>query len=160
MKLGLQYSLKPASNPSNPAYDCVFDRKYEDLYLLRHTVIPPFGIRIAPDLDCTELDLDQISKFTVPAAPPWQLAQPTVLFDINTHKKSDTNPAIFHAKYCEIKEKYSNYMAIYTDGSKEGDKVGAAFAVPELSRDMKSRLRDKSIIFSAELRPFSLPSTS
>ena len=54
------------------------------------------------------------------------------------------------SKFNEIKDNFSNYQHIYTDGSKEGDTVAAA-AVTD-NDTYTFRLPDKSSIFSAELK--------
>ncbi len=96
------------------------------------------------------LDLDHIAKYTVPDTPPWQLEQPKVIFDLSQHTKATTDPSIFKSLFLEVKDRYSTYTPLFTDGSKDGDRVAAAASVPE--GDLQSRLPDKSSIFSAELR--------
>ena len=54
-------------------------------------------------------------------------------------------------KFKEIAENFSEYEQIFTDGSKQGERVGAAALF--LNGAQKSiRLPDKSSIYSAELR--------
>ena len=43
-KLALQYSTKLKSCPSNPAYDCTFNPKYEQLFERKEKSIKPFGL--------------------------------------------------------------------------------------------------------------------
>ena len=40
-KLSLQYTTKLAANPKNPAYNCVFNPKYERFYTNKNTAIKP-----------------------------------------------------------------------------------------------------------------------
>ena len=47
-KLSLQYTTKLAANPTNPAYNCVFNPKYERFYNNKPTAIKPLGLRIQP----------------------------------------------------------------------------------------------------------------
>ena len=54
-------------------------------------------------------------------------------------------------KFKEIVENFSEYEQIYTDGSKQGERVGAAALVPN-GAQKSFRLPDKSSIYSAELR--------
>ena len=61
---------------------------------------------------------------------------------------------IFRSKYLEIKRQYYLHEPIFTDGSKDGDKVAAAAALDgEL---YQFRLPDKSSVFSAELKAIDL----
>ncbi len=149
-KLSLQYAIKLHSNPANPAYNTVFHRNSETMFAAKPSIMPPFGIRIHPDIDAAGLDLDHIAKYAVPDTPPWKFEQPTVIFDLTRHTKATTDPSIFRSDFFEIKDKHSTYTPIYTDGSKCGDRVAAAAAVPQ--GELKSRLPDKTSIFSAELR--------
>ena len=54
-------------------------------------------------------------------------------------------------KFKEIIESFSEYEQIYTDGSKQGDRVGAATLIPN-GAQKSIRLPNKSSIYSAELR--------
>ena len=54
-------------------------------------------------------------------------------------------------KLKEIVENFSEYEQIYTDGSKQGDRVGAAALIPN-GAQKSIRLPNKSSIYSAELR--------
>ena len=54
-------------------------------------------------------------------------------------------------KFKEIVENFSEYEQIYTDGSKQGDRVGAAALIPN-GAQKSIRLLNKSSIYSAELR--------
>ena len=54
-------------------------------------------------------------------------------------------------KFKEIVENFSEYEQIYTDSSKQGDRVGAAALIPN-GAQKSIRLPNKSSIYSAELR--------
>ncbi len=149
-KLSLQYATKIYSNTSNPARSTVFHRTSDHLFERKASCMPPFGFRVDSAINDAGIDLDHIAKYTVPRAPPWQLEQPKVIFDLTRHIKSSTDPSIFRSDFYEIKDRYSDYTSLYTDGSKDGDRVGAAAATPQ--GESKRRLPDKSSIYSAELR--------
>jgi hypothetical protein len=57
-KLTLQYVLKLKSNPSNPAYRCVFEPCSKALFDARPTAIPTTGIRMQQQLSETGIHLD------------------------------------------------------------------------------------------------------
>jgi hypothetical protein len=44
----------------------------------------------------------------------------------NLYKKSETNPLLIQQHFAEIRSATSEYSAIYTDGSKDGDRVASA----------------------------------
>ena len=47
-KLYLQYAIRIAANPSNPAREVTFPPHYADLFEHKHKAIRSFGIRISP----------------------------------------------------------------------------------------------------------------
>ena len=149
-QLALQYAIKVHSTPSNPAFDQIFDPNYEALFENKPHMIPSFGIRIKPLLRDTNIQLDTISTFTLPQTPPWQLMQPTVLFDLTRHQKATTSPLVFQTEFGRLRDRFADFTFVYTDGSKEAEKVGAAVALP--NGEATSRLPDNSSIFSAEAK--------
>ena len=108
---------------SNPAYTTVFNPNYAIMYSAKPNAIPPFGIRIAPLHNGANIDLTKIDTDSVSSIAPWQLKQPRVLFTLHAGKKADTNPSAYLSAYNELVSKFSNYIRIYTDSSKDGDKA-------------------------------------
>ena len=153
-KLSLQFITKLKSNPSNPAFYSVFNTNTKSLYDKKPKAILPFGLRHLSKFDDLNIDLDQIALYKVPETPPWEMKTPTVLYDLITTKKSDTSQAVFHNKFCEVKDRYFYFHHIFTDGSKAGDAVAAAAVYND--NELTSRLPDKCSIFSAELRAIDL----
>ena len=153
-KLALNYITKVKANPSNPANDIIFNPNYEPLYEKKPKAIPPIGIRLKPAIETAGLKLDTVREKKVPPVPPWTIKQPTILFDLSKDKKSSTSPLEFNSKFNELKSNYPSHTAIYTDGSKDGTKVGCA-SVSELHTN-KMRLPDNSSIYSAEVLAISL----
>ena len=76
-KLALQYAIKVAANPGNPAYKCVFEPDYVGLFERKPNAIPTFGIRIQEQLQELSFDPTLIANFHYPEVPPW-LCFPTV----------------------------------------------------------------------------------
>ena len=62
----------------------------------------------------------------IPHNPTWLHPKPVFIFDLRNHKKSYTNPSIIQKHFTELKSHYPDHSAIYTDGSKDGDKVASA----------------------------------
>ena len=54
-ELSLQYAIRLAANPSNPAHEVTFPPKYVDLYEQRPKAIKLFGIRISALLESTNI---------------------------------------------------------------------------------------------------------
>ena len=54
-KLSLQYAIRLAANPSNPAHEVTFPPNYVELYEQKPTASKSFGIRISPLLESTNI---------------------------------------------------------------------------------------------------------
>ncbi|GFO13279.1 hypothetical protein PoB_003978400 [Plakobranchus ocellatus] len=83
----------------------------------------------------------------IPCPPPWEEHQ--INFDISPtkQKKEDTREAAYQKEFLKIKEKNSNYYAVYTDSSKLEEKVAAAAYFPQSPDCSKvTRLRDGSSV--------------
>ena len=150
IKLGLQYAIKLKAYPDNPAYSCVFNPPYENVFEKHVNKIPPFGIRIKPHLEAFDLNLEIVAPVEVPNCPPWELLKPKLIFDLRKHKKADTNPLIIQQHYAEIKSNFSDYSTVYTDGSKDDDRVASAALFGD--RVASLRLPPPASIFTAEAK--------
>ena len=125
-KLGMQYYLKLKSNPDNPTHAVVFEHLYKDDFLKKENVIPPFSLRCDADVKNLDFDLTDVAESKIPDTPLWISKTPTFVYDLASHQKATTDPMIFRSKYLEIKRQYYLHEPIFTDGSKDGDKVAAA----------------------------------
>ena len=152
-KLALNYIIQVKSDPNNPAND-VIEPKYEGLYERKPKAIRPIGLRLQTSIEGCGITLESIKQHTVPEVPPWTMKTPNVLFDLCNDKKSETSSVEFQSKFSELKSQYPDHIPIFTDGSKDGDKVGCA-SVSHL-HTYKMRLPDKSSIFSAEIKAIDL----
>lgn len=148
-KLALQYILKLASNPNNPAYDCVFRSKFKRQFLKKPKAIPTLGFRMQQHLSDTGINLENIEKFSLSATPPWTMKKPLFNYSLRSMgNKNDIPPHLFQSKFSEQLTKFVGYVRIYTDGSKDGAAVAAAAVTA--NKVLKKRLPDHASIFSAE----------
>nr|KAG5699060.1 hypothetical protein BaRGS_025454 [Batillaria attramentaria] len=53
----LNYVLKLKANPDNPAYNCVFNPVYEDLFDVHKTETKPLSLRVHPLLQAAGVDI-------------------------------------------------------------------------------------------------------
>ena len=75
-KLSLQYAIRLAANPSNPAHEVTFPPNYVDLYEQKPKAIKSFGIRISPLLESANIKPQNIEKRFTPNIPlPGRVAQ-------------------------------------------------------------------------------------
>ena len=58
----LQYAIRLAANPSNPAHEVTFPPNYVDLYEQKPKAIKSFGIRISPILESANIKPQNIEK--------------------------------------------------------------------------------------------------
>ena len=149
-KLSLQYTTKLAANPKNPAHSCVFNPKNERFYNNTPSAIKPLGLRIQPLLEQANISLKNVQPFSLPSKEPWALNPPKVILDLHKNKKSEVDSHIFKTEFLEIKSAYKHFMSIYTDGSKQDEKVACAVISPNFTDSI--RLPDNSSIFTAEAK--------
>ena len=79
-KLALQYILKLKANPGNPAYDVVFNPKYQILYADKESATDSFGIHCKKLLKKAKIDIREIAINSIPDVPIWDSEPVTVDF--------------------------------------------------------------------------------
>ena len=84
-------------------------------------------------------------EYSVPNIPPWQLQRPHVNTSLTEYKKHSTDSVVFQRHINVLRDVYSNYEDIYTDGSKDDNKVAAATVTQEFN--VQTRLSDQVSIF-------------
>ena len=149
-KLCVQYALKLRSNPENPTYDVVFNPLYPDRYNNKPNAIRSFGHRIEADLAAVCPQLDSIQTVYLPDEPPWTIQKPDINYFLTRYKKDFSDQFLMQSLFGELKQVYSNYKDIYTDGSKTSDSVAAAATTAGLNTQV--RLPGSASIFTAELQ--------
>jgi len=109
---------------------------------------------VLDDLEKAGIDDATISDLPLGTmTPPWKLIPPGVDLTLTKYKKDTTPPAIFQSAFLEQASNFPSYSHIYTDGSKNEEKVGcAAVAGRSFRTVLKERLPDHSSIYTAELK--------
>ena len=92
--------------------------------------------------------MDDIAPIVIPENPPWLNPKSTFNFEFTQYKKSETNALLIQQHFAEIRSVISKYSTIYTDGSKDGDRVASAAVFGQ--QVYSARLPSASSIFSAE----------
>ena len=75
-KLSLQYAIRLATNPSNPAHEITFPPNYVDLYEQKPKAIKSFCIRIPPLLQSANIKPQNTEKHFTPNIPAWCMKSP------------------------------------------------------------------------------------
>ena len=91
----MQYPIRLAANPSNPAHEVTFPPNYVNLYEQKPKAIKSFGIRISPLLESANIKPQNIEKHFTPNISAWCMKPPEILFDLHSGKKSESNSHIF-----------------------------------------------------------------
>ena len=137
-KLALQYYTKLQSCPSNPAFECTINPKYKECFARKESAIPTFGIRIQSLLDDSNIENNKVHETIISEVCPWTLHHPKVNLDLSDLSKKDTPAPLFIQKFNEIKDGHSYSTPVYTDGSKDNERVGCGAIINNLS--IKQRL--------------------
>ena len=137
-------------NPKNPAYNCVFNPKYERFYNNKPTAIKSLGLRMQPLLEQANISIKTVQPFSLPSKEPWTQNPSKIILDFHKNKKSEVDSLIFKTEFLEIKSTYKHHISIYTDGSKQDEKVACAVISPDLTDSIK--LPINSAIFTAEAK--------
>ena len=153
-KLALQYALRLAANLSNPTFKVTFashiSQDIIDLYDNKPNAIRSFGLIIAPLLTSANINKEQIETHSVSEIPSWCIRKPTIDLSLHSEKKSESNPHLLKQNFHELQSYYSDHEHIYTDGSKDEEKVGCAAAKYDDYKRM--RIPDGSSVFTAEAK--------
>ena len=118
------------------------------MFARKESAIPSFGIRIQSLLDTSNIPNDNVHATVIPQVLPWTMHHPKVCLDLSVLAKIDTPSHIYIQKLNEIKDQYTYCTPIYTDGSKDNDRVGCGLVINNLS--IKQRLPSNASIFTAE----------
>ena len=124
------------------------------MFARKESAIPSFGIRMQSVLDNSNILNENVHETVIHEVPPWTLHQPRVNLDLSNICKGDTSSLVFIQKYNEIKDEHSYCTPIYTDGSKDNDRVGCAAIINNIS--IKQRLPSNASIFTAEIKAIDL----
>ena len=126
----------------------MFNPKNQILYADKESATDSFGIHCKKLLKRAKIDVGEIAINSNPDVPIWDSEPVTVDFTLSEFDKSSTS-TVFKSRFNEVKQKYSDFCHIYTDGSKVETKVASAYVCPYGTRGY--RLRDGCSIFTAEI---------
>ena len=152
-KLALQYYIKLASCPSNLAHNvlyCPQNKTFET----KTNSIKPFSLRIENLVTEIQIDKTQILKSTPSKTLPWLLKQPKISLNLTKYHKENTHPTIFLEELLHLKNNHPNHICIYTDRSKNGNKV--SYAAIQHNTKITKRLPCSTSIYSAEAKAIDL----
>ena len=138
-----------SANPENPAYNAIFESNSVIQNENRCGTLTPFASSVTEHLAKIGFVKETIHTIATSQTPPWQVMEPLVNLTLSQYKKADTNPLVYKSLFLEMCEAYSNFVQLFTDGSKDGEKVSCAVVTPSFT--YSQRLPGELSIFSAEL---------
>ena len=99
-------------------------------------------------VDDSNIENNNVHETIISEVSPWTLHHPKVNLDLSELSKKYTPAPLFIQKFNEIKDDLSYCTPVYTDGSKDNDRVGCGAIINDLS--IKQRLPSNASIFTAE----------
>ena len=87
-KLSLQYYIKLKSNPDNPTYKVVFEPLYKNEFIEKAKFILSFSLRCEADMNCIDVDLEDVVNHKIPEVPLWTSKKQTYNYYLTSDKKA------------------------------------------------------------------------
>lgn len=145
--LSLNYFFKIKSIENHPSLNSVLNPIYSTLFSHRRSFTPTFGFRIGAILDTYNIvDAPVLCRGDVP--PPWSDTHLKFIHDFSHLHKPSTPHYVYTYNFNLHRQFYSDYNAVYTDGSKSDDYVGSAAVFNNLT--IANRLHNFSSVFTSE----------
>ena len=150
VQLGLQYVLKVATNPDNPAYDSVFNHQLRHTYDAHPRKIRPLAYRIEDPLSEVCPGHALLLPRLIPGGTPyWFLQLPETDTTMTQYNKHTTSTAELRHHFYDLLEHYPDHLRFYTDGSRSESAVACAGTGKDMT--LQIRLPDAASIYTAEL---------
>ena len=152
-KLSLQYALKLQTSPNNPTHKKnkqTNNSPFHHFYSSKPLTIPPFGLCIKEAIQHINQNTNHISLLAMSNLPPWTITKLPI--DLTLIQQEKTQPTISCTKnrFKELRDKYSDHINFYTDGSKTIDRTIAA--ATNINNYKQIRLPNITSIYSAEIQ--------
>lgn len=140
--LNITYAIKCINAQSHPSKS-VFD-------IPLHTIYPTTSL--------SEIYQEYVDRFDtsvaglyVPPQPPWHLPKLNIDVNLKNEVAKDIPGYIVKSTALNYISRWTVYLAIYTDGSKMGDRVGCAYYIPQYKIKASFRLNNYLDVFTSEL---------
>ncbi|GBL94345.1 hypothetical protein AVEN_185277-1, partial [Araneus ventricosus] len=146
--LSFCYYFRVLSHENHTLREAFLDLNMARLFNNRPSCIPPLGLRIRKLLP-NDFQTIAIYNSNLFGTPPWIVDNFSFLNPFKNLLKSETCSDIFRSIFYSHRHHFSDYLPIYTDGSKSTTAAGCAFVC---QNDIVSRrLHLFSSIFTSEL---------
>ena len=122
--------------------------RYKNLFKNKEKAIRPFNLRIQTLLNEMKINPKIIHDTILPKTAPWTINQPIIKLDLTKLSKAKTHPFTFQENFLNIQNNFPDHHHIYTDGSKQGMKVGCTTVFQ--NQELLKHLSSESSTYSAE----------
>ena len=154
--LSLKYYARCKRTPSNPAQNLTdqcteYKKKYSHKWKKNDM---PYGFRINQELKNHQLQDIGIIQNLPPKTAPWLLKPVTTSDKIKNMVNKQDNPHVTKNIVLQaIEDQYSQFIHVYTDGSKDPNtgKTGFAFFIPSLKTVRFRRTSDNVSVYTTEM---------
>ena len=116
----------------------------------RPNAIRTFGLRIKQFLTASNIEISDLETPSYFISPPWCIKPRKIVLDLVHLKKDRTDASIYQLLFMEIRDRYRDYIPVYTDGSRDGNAVACATVFPS-NTVISMRLPDSASVFTAEV---------
>ena len=124
--------------------------QHQNFFETKTNPIKLFSLQIENLVTELQINKTQILNSTSSKTPPWLLKQPKILLNLTKYHKENTHPTIFHEEFLHVKNNIPNHIHIYTDCSKNRNKVSCT--VVQHNSKIAKCLPNSTSIFSAEAK--------
>ncbi|GBM27434.1 hypothetical protein AVEN_59894-1 [Araneus ventricosus] len=147
-RLSLSTFYKIKSDEFHPQYYKVLNPIFGSLFSVRLSFTPTFGFRIGEILRYFEIEDFPIIA-NIEGLPPWQETQLDFIDDFLHLLKLNTSDVVFQQHFYDHRQRYSDYVPIYIDGSKFDSHVGSTVVFPDFTA--AHTLRPFCSVYTSEL---------
>ena len=141
-----RYAIHVNSIPNHPVQQCLKPPRRASMQKRAASRHPPLCKQLSESLSKLQLVIPKTAPR--PKLKPFWLRSPPQIEFLFSENKADITPTEILARFNEFKAQHFDKTFMYTDGSKQEDKVGFALATAHL--EFSRRLPDKVSIFTAE----------
>ena len=148
--LCMRYVVKLLQFPDHPTYKAIFSKHTLDqLRKGGPERTSAISVRFSLFLQQSGIRTRHIKRYRPAGPPPWDRVIPTIDTSLYAVPKGQLSLEELHWRALEKVNLYSDYLAIYTDGSKTSHGVGSAFVCGDTTRT--TSLPSSASVFTAEL---------
>ena len=148
--LCMRYVIKLLQFPDHPTYRAIFSKHTLDqLRKGGPERTSAISVRFSLFLQQSGIRTGHVKRYRPSASPPWDRVLPIIDTSLSAVPKGQLSLEELHWRALEMVNLYSDYVAIYTDGSKSSHGVGSAFVCGNTVRTRS--LPSCASIFTAEL---------